>query len=173
MGYLAPTFRIRTLCPLMMILAVNQGVSDGRGNLLYSGRRSTHDFSGRGRREKCAQCLRKYVHGHFAQRLTLGRATGNITGPQGQMAVSSTANSAQHTRWQDRNRRKEPLQAIAIANPMDMVYMDLIRPVTPESNRGQRYACLAVDYMSRFLWALLTSSPIRGRLISEPLRLHP
>ena len=104
--------------------------------------------------------LQRYhdFHGHFAKDMTLRLLKGKYYWP------SRSESVVQYIRSCDACQRfgplrpvKRELKTILNLQPMDMLGIDFVGPINPVSrNGGKKYILIAVDYFSRFLFAMAT-----------------
>ena len=92
-------------------------------------------------------------HGHFAARLLVQFLVGKAYWP------TRARDAYYFARTCESCQAMGPLQpsvgsgAIVHLQPFDMVGLDFIGPITPDSNTGNKYIIIMVDYFTRFLFA--------------------
>jgi len=93
-------------------------------------------------------------HGHYAAALTLDFLIGRAYWPNRVKDVYNWCQSCHACQMKAHRPIKADVQPIQVFEPMAMVGMDWLGPVTPaDLGTGAAYVLLVVDYFSRFIWA--------------------
>lgn len=102
-------------------------------------------------------------HGHFAKDMTLRLLKGRFFWPTRSKDVAEYVKSCDSCqrfgplrRGKNSPNSQRKLKIILNVQPMDMIGIDFVGPISPESVRGMKYILIAVDYFSRFLFATAT-----------------
>lgn len=94
-------------------------------------------------------------HGHFAARITLGRAHGKVYWPSRAFDIGRWTSSCEPCQRVSRIQKAGEIRSIIQFKPMDMIGMDYVGPINPPcASTGYVYILLVIDYFSRFLWAV-------------------
>ena len=92
-------------------------------------------------------------HGHYAAALSLSWLIGKTYWPTRVTDVHTWCQSCHSCQMRAKKPIKSTLQAILHFEPMGMIGLDRIGPISlPCTLTGFRYILLAVDYFSRFTW---------------------
>ncbi|KAJ5679602.1 hypothetical protein N7462_007846 [Penicillium macrosclerotiorum] len=129
---------------------------DGVGILMYHERRGQY-----------ARCVQKWelrnvlqelhdICGHFATRITLGRAVGKYFWPTRYEDIRAYCRSCHSCQLIGPNLPAERPHAIAISEPMQLFFIDYLGPFTPVSDNGFKYILIGGEYMSRYTIAMPT-----------------
>lgn len=102
------------------------------------------------------------VHGHFAAKITLGRAIGKYYWPARWETVRKYCQSCHQCQVTAPKLPQQVPHPIAVMEPMDLVGMDYIGPINPPSVRGNRYIAVSADYLSRFTFGEATPEATAG-----------
>ena len=93
-------------------------------------------------------------HGHFAARITLGRAHGKVYWPSRARDIGQWVASCESCQRVSNIQKAGELRSIIQFKPLDMIGMDYVGPINPPCKAtGCVYILIVVDYFSRFLWA--------------------
>lgn len=125
----------------------------GEEDLLYL--EATGEWARCIKEEKVGQILHRYhdLHGHFARDMTLKMLRGKYYWPTRVQDVVKYVRSCDACqRFGPLKRTKRPLRTILNLQPMDMLGMDFVGPIRPES-QGKKYILIVVDYFSRYMLA--------------------
>jgi len=96
-------------------------------------------------------------HGHFAAKITLGRAHGKVYWPSRAVDIGRWVASCEPCQRVSRIQKAGELRSIIQFKPMDMIGMDFVGPINPPcAATGYIYILVVIDYFSRFLWAVGT-----------------
>lgn len=116
------------------------------------------------RNGQLSKCLRKTeitealdvlhdVHGHFAHTPTLQKAIGLFYWPSHSADILWHCRSCHECQMLGPLRPSANLMPVMQLQPLDMLGLDFMGPITPRSAKGDRYILIIVDYCTRFLWA--------------------
>ena len=93
--------------------------------------------------------------GHFAGRITLGRAHGKVYWPSRTFDIGHRTASCEACQRVSRIQKAEEIWLVIQFKPMDMTGMDYVGPInSPCAAPGFVYILVVIDYFSRFLWAV-------------------
>jgi hypothetical protein len=128
-------------------------VKDGAGFLVY--REKKGDFAECIQRRQLQPVLVELhdVHGHYASRITLGRALGRYYWPTRFSDINFYCNTCPQCQLIGPRIPKEAPHSIAVMEPMTMFAIDFIGPFNPPSEQGHRFIIVGCDYMTRFSFA--------------------
>ena len=94
-------------------------------------------------------------HGHFAVGITLGRAHGRVYWPLRARDISRWVASCEPCQRVTKIQKAGQLRSIIQFQPLDMIGMDYVGPISPACKAtGFCYILIVVDYFFRFLWAI-------------------
>ena len=94
-------------------------------------------------------------HGHFATTITLGRAHGQVYWPTRARDIGRWIASCLPCQRVTKIQKSGQLRSILQFQPMDMIGMDYVGPISPPCQAtGYSYILVIIDYFSRFLWAI-------------------
>lgn len=93
-------------------------------------------------------------HGHFGAALAMDYLVGRAYWPTRVTDVHEWCQSCHACQMKAHKPIKTRVQGIQVFEPMKMLGMDWLGPITPAcSLTGHKYVLLMVDYFSRFAWA--------------------
>ena len=93
-------------------------------------------------------------HGHFAVEMTLRMLKGRYYWPTRSKDVAQYINSCDSCqRFGPLHPVKRELKTLLNLQPMDMIGIDFMGPISPRTPNDNRYILLAVDYFSRYSFA--------------------
>ena len=93
-------------------------------------------------------------HGHFAEAITLSRLTGEAYWPTRVCDVKAWCRLCTTCQATGPRQPVGQLQHIQEFEPMSMIGLDFLGPITPAcSQTGCQYILIAIDYFSRLTWA--------------------
>lgn len=110
-------------------------------------------------KEDVERIMKQYhdCHGHFAKDMTLRMLRGKYFWPTRCKDVALYVSSCDACqRFGSLKTMPRKLRTILSIQPMDMMGIDFIGPISPMSRNGFRYIIVAVDYFSRFLFTAAT-----------------
>ena len=113
------------------------------------------------RKEEIHQILQRYhdTHGHFAKDMTLRMLKGKYYWPTRVQDVAEYCRSCDACqRFGPLCPSRRQLKTILNVQPMDLLGIDFVGPISPRSTQGSRYILIVVDYFSRYLFAEATIS---------------
>lgn len=93
------------------------------------------------------------LHGHFSDRTTLRNCLGRAYWPTRAKDVVAHCRSCPECQFLGPLRPGRNLIPVLAIQPLDMIGMDFIGPITPRGPAGEAYILIAVDYATRFLFA--------------------
>lgn len=94
-------------------------------------------------------------HGHFATRITLGRAHGKVYWPSRAKDIGRWVASCLPCQRVSKIQKAGEIRSIIQFKPLDMIGMDYVGPINPPCKAtGYAYILVVIDYFSRFLWAV-------------------
>lgn len=93
------------------------------------------------------------AHGHFAAEISKRLAIGQVYWPERFKHIEEFCRSCPHCQNLGPLRPTRSVLPVLQLQPLDMIGIDYIGPISPISISGMRYIIVAVDYFSRFLWA--------------------
>ena len=94
-------------------------------------------------------------HGHFATKVSMGRAHGKYYWPSRAKDIAHWVASCEACQRVTKIQKAGQLRSVIQFGPMDMIGMDFVGPITPACEAtGNSYILIVVDYFSRFLWAV-------------------
>ena len=98
-------------------------------------------------------------HGHFSITITLYKLRGQRYWPSRVSDVEKFCRTCHVCQFDGPRKRSTELQSILVFQPMSMVGMDFLGPISPVCTAtGALYILIVVDYFSRFVWASLCQS---------------
>ena len=98
-------------------------------------------------------------HGHFARDMTLRMLRGKYYWPTRVRDVALYCKSCDACqRFGPLCPSRRQLKTILNVQPMDMLGIDFVGPISPRSTQGSKYILIVVDYFSRYLFAEATTS---------------
>ena len=95
-------------------------------------------------------------HGHFSIGIMSRNLMGRYYWPGRMKDIAHWCMSCEACQQLGPLRNSTQVKPIFSLQPMDMMGMDFLGPITPDSKNGSVYILLAVDYFSRFLFAHAT-----------------
>ena len=95
-------------------------------------------------------------HGHFAAGIVARNLIGRYYWPGRLQDVAKWCLSCEACQRIGPRKNSSQVKPITSLQPMDLMGMDFVGPITPNSVNGSVYILLAVDYFSRFLFAHAT-----------------
>ena len=95
-------------------------------------------------------------HGHFSVGIMSRNLIGRYYWPGRMKDIAQWCISCEACQQLGPLRNSTQIKSILSLQPMDMMGMDFLGPITPHSKNGSVYILLAVDYFSRFLFAHAT-----------------
>ena len=95
-------------------------------------------------------------HGHFSIGIMSRNLIGRYYWPGRLKDIAQWCISCEACQQLGPLRNSTQIKPILSLQPMDMMGMDFLGPITPHSKNGSVYILLAVDYFSRFLFAHAT-----------------
>ncbi|KAJ8175493.1 hypothetical protein LV161_008779 [Aspergillus fumigatus] len=98
-------------------------------------------------------CLLHDVHGHFAARISLGRAIGRYYWPCRYQTLVEYCRSCPQCQVVGLKPPKGDPRAVISLEPLQLFAMDYIGPITPTSRMGARYILVGADYFSKYVFA--------------------
>ena len=109
-------------------------------------------------REEVGRVLHRFhdLHGHFAIGVMSGNLLGKYYWPGRMKDVAQWCQTCESCQRLGPRRIITSPKSIMSLQPMDMMGMDFLGPISPHSRSGSIYIILAVDYFSRFLFAHAT-----------------
>ena len=124
-------------------------------------RESTREQATCVKKEEISRILQRYhdVHGHFVKDITLRMLRGRYYWPTRVQDVAlycRTCDACQ--RFGPLRPSRRQLKTVLNVQPMDMLGIDFVGPISPTSTQGYRYILIVVDYFSRYLFAEATVS---------------
>ena len=93
------------------------------------------------------------LHGHFSYDITLQRCINVYYWPSRAKDVALYCKSCPNCQMVTILRPRKGLTPVVAIQPMDIIGIDYIGPFTPVSKSGCKFIIMAVDYMTRFLFA--------------------
>ena len=94
-------------------------------------------------------------HGHFAARITLGRAHWKVYWPSRAQDIGRWVASCEACQRVSKIQKAGELRSVIQFKPLDMIGMDYEGPINPPCKAtGNVYILIVVDYFSQFLWAV-------------------
>ena len=94
------------------------------------------------------------VHGHAAKGLTMARLLGTYYWPTRHQDSLSFCRSCPSCQFGcPFPPRAVGLRPVVHLQPMDLLGMDFLGPISPQSQSGCRYVLIIIDYFTRFVWA--------------------
>jgi len=111
--------------------------------------------------EEVKQELQRHhdCHGHFAGKMLLSRLIGKVHWPTRATDAHYYAQTCHACQVFGPIKPSAGIKPVVYLQPMDMVRMDFIGPITPTSGHGNRYIIIMVDYFSRYLFAKAVKGP--------------
>ena len=130
----------------------------------------------RERNGKLARCLHEpevpkvlillhNVHGHFAEGITLRRAIGRFFWPTRHKDITEFCKTCANCQMTGPLRPSQGLLPIVSLQPLDVMGIDFIGPITPIAKSGARFMCISVDYFTRYLFADAMPSATSGNTV--------
>ena len=107
-------------------------------------------------------------HGHYSVDLTVKRLMGHYFWPTRHWDVASYCRSCHSCQLTVRPTPSQVPTSIIQVRPMDMMGIDGLGPISP-SSRGNNYILIAVDYFTRYAWAV-TVPAINGPVVVKFLQ---
>lgn len=93
------------------------------------------------------------IHGHFATPICVRRLIGKAYWPSRNKDVAAYCGSCESCQKMGPLRRNGRLpHPILQVQPMDMIGMDYLGPISPRTSSGMLYVLIVVDYFSRMVW---------------------
>ena len=93
-------------------------------------------------------------HGHFAAELSLDFLIGRAYWPTCVSDLKRWCGSYHACQLKSKRPIKSGVQPIQVFEPMAMIGMDWLGPISPAcSITGHQYILILIDYFSRFMWA--------------------
>lgn len=106
------------------------------------------------------------VHGHLAETITMKGLIGRYYWPTLHRDVSYFCRSCRTCQMVGSLRPSQGLLPILLLQPMDLIGMDFIGPLTPVvQSTGARYIVIVVDYFTRYLCTKAVKSASSGEVI--------
>jgi hypothetical protein len=93
------------------------------------------------------------VHGHWAADITRKLVVGRLYWPSQLKDIEHYCQSCPNYHNHGPLPLTQGLMPVIQLQPLDMVGINFIGPISPSSATGKRYIIIAVDYVSRFLFA--------------------
>ena len=125
------------------------------------------------KRKDVPRILRRYhdSHGHFAKDMILRMLRGRYYWPTRIRDVALYCKSCDACqRFGPLCPSRRSLKTIPNVQPMDMLGIDFVGPISPHAiNTGSRYILIVVDYFSRYLFAEATSKT-DGETVTKVVR---
>lgn len=95
-------------------------------------------------------------HGHLAAELSLDFLIGRAYWPTRVSDLKRWCGSCHACQLKSKRPIKSGVQPIQVFEPMAMIGMDWLGPISPAcSKTGHQYILILIDYFSRFMWAKL------------------
>ena len=91
-------------------------------------------------------------HGHFAAGVMSRNILGRYYWPTRMQDIVNWCRSCPVCQRMGPRRSSTQVKPIMSLQPMDLLSMDFVGPITPHSKNGSVYIILAVDYFSRYLF---------------------
>ena len=92
-------------------------------------------------------------HGHFVAEITQRRLIGVYYWPSRIQDTAEFCRSCTDCQFFGPWKSSQPVLPILHLQPMDMLGMDYLGPLSPKPESGNRYILVMVDYFSRHCWA--------------------
>lgn len=123
------------------------------------------------RRTEVAKILYRFHdnHGHFAAGVMSRNILGRYYWPARMQDIAGWCQSCPSCQMMGPRRNSTQVKPITSLQPMDLMGMDFVGPITPNSRSGSKYIILAVDYFSRYLFAHATTRST-GAVVVEFLK---
>lgn len=96
------------------------------------------------------------LHGHFAAGVMGRNLLGRYYWPGRMKDIASWCNRCTSCQMMGPIRIRTSPKLVMALQPMDLLGMDFLGPITPHSRNGSVYILLVVDYFSRYLFAHAT-----------------
>lgn len=98
------------------------------------------------------------VHGHFAANQTISQSIGRFYWPTRAKELHEYARTCHECQLIGPLRPSAGLAPVLQLQPLDLMGFDYLGPISPMSKHGNRYILVAVDYFSRYGWAMPTTN---------------
>lgn len=96
------------------------------------------------------------LHGHFAADVMSRNVMGKYYWPGRMKDIVKWCHSCESCQMMGPRRTSTSPKMVMALQPMDLMGMDFLGPITPNSRSGSVYIIIAVDYFSRYLFAHAT-----------------
>ena len=94
-------------------------------------------------------------HGHFAMSITLGQAHGTVFWPSRVKDIGRWIASCEPCQRVTKIQRSRRMRSILLFQPMDMIGMDYVGPISPPcQTNAYSYILVIIYYLSHFLWGI-------------------
>lgn len=92
------------------------------------------------------------THGHFAFDQTLSQSIGKFYWPSRAKDIALYCQTCHDCQMLGPLRPNVGLLPVLQLQPLDMIGLDFMGPISPRSDEGDRYILIVVDYCTRYLW---------------------
>jgi hypothetical protein len=97
-------------------------------------------------------------HGHFAEGITIKQLKGKYYWPTRHADALRFCRACPNCQFIGPRLPSQQIKPVVRLRPMDMIGLDFLGPISPVSSSGCKYVLIAVDYFSRYAWAVPTVS---------------
>lgn len=111
------------------------------------------------RRDQVGGILHRFHdnHSHFSTAIMSRNILGRYYWPGRLQDIAKWCLSCEACQRMGPRRKSAPVKTISSLQPMDLLGMDFLSPISPKSRNGSAYILLIVDYFSRYLFAHATT----------------
>ena len=110
-------------------------------------------------------------HGHFSVGIMSRNMLGRYYWPDRLQDIAKWCLSCEVCQQMGHRRNSTQIKPISSLQPMDLLGMDFLGPITPNSRSGSVYVLLVVDYFSRYLFAYATTSSTGAAVVEFVQRI--
>lgn len=93
------------------------------------------------------------VHGHWSDDITIRKARGRVFWPTRCADIRRHCRTCHNCQMLGPLRPSAGLLPVLELQPMDLMAIDFMGPISPQGPDGERYIIVVVDYATRYCWA--------------------
>jgi hypothetical protein len=93
------------------------------------------------------------VHGHWSDDITIRKARGRVFWPTRCADIRRHCRTCHNCQMLGPLRPSAGLLPVLALQPMDLMAIDFMGPISPRGPDGERYIIVVVDYATRYCWA--------------------